>query len=262
MALTEESRKEDLIGKAASMVREAGKKDNTPEAEEFVRQFYSNVPPNDILTTEPKDLYHAALSIWALARQRRAEEVKLKIFNPDPRKHGWSTSHTVVEIINDDMPFLVDSVTSECSASHGRRRFYLVIHPIVRDAIATRRARLTGIGRLLPPETRPERRRRVESLHAPAVLGDQRDPEALQAVPRGDCRNHVLEDVRTDCATTSHSMRDQAWTGRSQDELRSRTRRRKMAAEEDLVEGDGPCCEWMTQQQLHVPRVPRIQLRR
>lgn len=27
------------------------------------------------------------------------------------KSHGWESSHTVLQVVNDDMPFLVDSVT-------------------------------------------------------------------------------------------------------------------------------------------------------
>jgi glutamate dehydrogenase len=33
------------------------------------------------------------------------------LFNPTPRRpHGWESPHTVIQIANDDMPFLVDTV--------------------------------------------------------------------------------------------------------------------------------------------------------
>jgi glutamate dehydrogenase len=38
---------------------------------------------------------------------------KLRVYNPRTEEHGWSSPHTVIEIVNDDMPFLVDSVTME-----------------------------------------------------------------------------------------------------------------------------------------------------
>jgi glutamate dehydrogenase len=37
------------------------------------------------------------------------------VYTPTVEEHGWSASHTVVEVVVDDMPFLVDSVTMELS---------------------------------------------------------------------------------------------------------------------------------------------------
>ena len=52
----------------------------------------------------------AAASIWVHAQQRRPGRPKVRLFNPERDSHGWASPHTVVEIINDDMPFLVDTV--------------------------------------------------------------------------------------------------------------------------------------------------------
>jgi glutamate dehydrogenase len=35
----------------------------------------------------------------------------VRLFNPTLKEHGWESAHTVVQVVNDDMPFLVDSVT-------------------------------------------------------------------------------------------------------------------------------------------------------
>jgi glutamate dehydrogenase len=35
----------------------------------------------------------------------------VRAFNPSPEEHGFQSTHTIVEIVNDDLPFLVDSVT-------------------------------------------------------------------------------------------------------------------------------------------------------
>jgi len=37
----------------------------------------------------------------------------VRAYNPTREQHGWQSTHTVVEIVNDDMPFLVDSVAME-----------------------------------------------------------------------------------------------------------------------------------------------------
>jgi glutamate dehydrogenase len=52
------------------------------------------------------------------------------VFNPDPAKHGYHSGHTVVEIVNDDMPFLVDSVVA--AVNRFGLTAHLIIHPIVR----------------------------------------------------------------------------------------------------------------------------------
>ena len=55
---------------------------------------------------------------------------KVRVFTPSTEQDGWSASgHTVVEVVVNDMPFLVDSVTAEITR-HGHD-IYLVVHPQV-----------------------------------------------------------------------------------------------------------------------------------
>ena len=73
--------------------------------------------------------------MWRFAGRRRPGQAKIRVYNPEPAVDGWSSPHTIVEIVNDDMPFLVNSVTAAINA--GERVVQLVIHPILtveRDA--------------------------------------------------------------------------------------------------------------------------------
>ncbi|WP_028387863.1 NAD-glutamate dehydrogenase [Legionella fairfieldensis] len=77
---------------------------------EFVRQFYSTVALEDLHEWDIDDLYGATINFWSLIQHRAPKETKIRIYNPDFERHGWQTTHTVVEVITDDMPFLVDSL--------------------------------------------------------------------------------------------------------------------------------------------------------
>ena len=64
-----------------------------------------------------------------LRAQARAGTARVRVFNPTIEEHGWQSTHTIIEIVNDDMPFLVDSVTMEVNR-HGLT-LHLIIHPLV-----------------------------------------------------------------------------------------------------------------------------------
>jgi len=59
--------------------------------------------------------------------QRQSGKSKIRIFNPDQDRDGWSGPHTVIQILNDDMPFLVDSVLDELAESS--IPITLLLHP-------------------------------------------------------------------------------------------------------------------------------------
>ncbi|MDQ6836080.1 MAG: NAD-glutamate dehydrogenase, partial [Actinomycetota bacterium] len=98
--------------------------------EEFARQYYQWVPEQDLRDRNPLDLCGSVVAHWRRASQRAPGEAKVGVYNPDMEGDGWHSPYTVVEVVSDDMPFLVDSVTMELS-----RQGYaieLIIHPVMR----------------------------------------------------------------------------------------------------------------------------------
>ena len=127
--------KDSLIESVVSVVQKKLPKGRATAAETFIRLYYKNVPPDDMLREEEDNLYGAALGLWQFGGTRKAGEPKIRVYNPQYDEHGWHAHHTVVEIVNDDMPFLVDSVTAALNGLG--LTVHLVIHPlakIVRDA--------------------------------------------------------------------------------------------------------------------------------
>src|SRR5436305_8634527 len=100
-----------LIDTVCSRVRERVEAEQAPQLEEFVRQYYRWVPPDDLVGRDALDLYGAALAHWKFLEQRSPTEFKVRVYNPTFEQHGWQSTHTVVELVTADMPFLVDSVT-------------------------------------------------------------------------------------------------------------------------------------------------------
>ena len=80
---------------------------------QFIRYYYSNVALEDLQEHDLLDLYGAAISHWNLIYQRAPKEEKIRVYNPQLEQHGWQSSHTIVEVAHDDMPFLVDSLKLE-----------------------------------------------------------------------------------------------------------------------------------------------------
>ena len=110
----------------------------------FVALLYGRVAPEDILGLTTENLYGAALSCWKFLSQRSGGEPNVRVFNPKVEEHGWKSSHTVIEIINDDMPFLYDSVSG--ALNFKGHHVHLALHPVIafeRDENGLRTA-LTG----------------------------------------------------------------------------------------------------------------------
>ena len=135
MALSAEQLKSELVNAVVGRVQERLEDARSVTAADFVRHYFANVPSDDILGESADNLYGSALSLLGLAKQRAAGEARIRVYNPRLEEQGWKSSHTIVEIINDDMPFLVDSVTAELNRLDVE--VHLVIHPVLgveRDA--------------------------------------------------------------------------------------------------------------------------------
>lgn len=78
--------------------------------EQFARSLYQNIPEEDLEQRNDGDLYGAALSLWNEFWKFDSSEPIIRVFNPHLDRSGWQSTHTIVEIIIADMPFLVDSV--------------------------------------------------------------------------------------------------------------------------------------------------------
>lgn len=94
----------------------------------YVRHYYRNVAVEDLRERSAENLAGAARAHLEFARERVAGAPKLRIFNPVKKEHGWDSTHTVVEMVNDDMPFLVDSMSMEL-IRQGLSN-HLTVHPV------------------------------------------------------------------------------------------------------------------------------------
>ncbi|TKC92399.1 NAD-glutamate dehydrogenase [Trinickia terrae] len=81
--------------------------------EPFLLHYYEQADADDVQSRGIADLYGAALAHWQTAQKFVSGSEQLRVYNPVLDQHGWHSDHTVIEIVNDDMPFLVDSVTME-----------------------------------------------------------------------------------------------------------------------------------------------------
>ncbi|MGW1317732.1 NAD-glutamate dehydrogenase [Streptomyces sp. NPDC002426] len=102
----------------------------------YLQRYYLHTAPEDISDRDPVDIFGAASSHYRLAENRPQGTANVRVHTPTVEENGWTNSHSVVEVVTDDMPFLVDSVTNELSRQG--RGIHLVIHPqvIVRRDVA------------------------------------------------------------------------------------------------------------------------------
>ena len=122
----------DAIDQVLERIDAAVPPDQRSPAAVFGAAYLDGVPVRDLAGMSVDDLRGAVLSLWQFGLRRPNAGPSVRVFTPTVDEHGWHTGHTVVEVVNDDMPFLVDSVVQ---ALLGRGvAVHLVIHPILRVA--------------------------------------------------------------------------------------------------------------------------------
>jgi glutamate dehydrogenase len=119
----------ELIEEIIALMKKKVESGQQAILEKFIRKYYSNTSPEDLEESDAVNLYGSVMAHWNFAIDRKPGESKVHIYNPQFEKHGWQSTHTVVEIINDDMPFLVDSVRMALNTRN--LTTHLVIHPVM-----------------------------------------------------------------------------------------------------------------------------------
>ncbi|MFJ6749638.1 MULTISPECIES: NAD-glutamate dehydrogenase [unclassified Streptomyces] len=135
--------KTELLARAARVVESSPAGGKTPvrgldqeTLTGYLQRYYLHTAPEDLADRDPVDVFGAALSHYRLAEMRPQGTANVRVHTPTVEENGWTCSHSVVEVVTDDMPFLVDSVTNELSRQG--RGIHVVIHPqvIVRRDVA------------------------------------------------------------------------------------------------------------------------------
>ena len=106
------------------------------ELADFVSAYFDNTDPDELQGRDPSTLLALANAHWRLLDA--APDVagaRIRVFNPTLAEDGFVSEHTVIQIVHDDMPFLVDSVTMAVNRSG--RMAHWIVHPLLaidRDA--------------------------------------------------------------------------------------------------------------------------------
>src|SRR5215217_3066533 len=178
--------KDELLNKVVARIKEEIPEDQAPQVEEFARQYYGWVDTDDLEDRSPIDTYGAAVSHWNFANRREPGEWKIRIYNPVFEEHGWQSTHTVVEMVNDDMPFLVDSTRMEIN-----RQGY-AIHMILHPLMKVRRDAEGRLVEVLPPDANDEDAISESMIHV--EVDRQTEPSVLE-----DLKGYIektLDDVK------------------------------------------------------------------
>jgi glutamate dehydrogenase len=193
--------KTDLLARAARAAESnpvegpPGQGLEAAELAAFLNDYYAHSAPEDLVGRNSEDVLGAAVSHFRLAAVRPQGTANVRVHTPTVEENGWTCSHSVVEVVTDDMPFLVDSVTNELSRHD--RAIHVVIHPqvVVRRDVTGKLLEVLG-------DQRTEREERPDALPHDACAESWIHVEIDRETDRADLKQiaadlrRVLSDVR------------------------------------------------------------------
>ncbi|OIQ26372.1 NAD-glutamate dehydrogenase [uncultured Vibrio sp.] len=99
-----------LLEKVYKLIQDKLELSDQPLVTQLAQHLFSNIAQEDLIERNESDLYGAVVSLWHHINEKKPEDISVRVFNPTVSRQGWQSTHTIVEMIVPDSPFLVDSV--------------------------------------------------------------------------------------------------------------------------------------------------------
>ncbi len=129
MSLTNKTELASLIADIQAVAESKLSSKETQKLASFFPIYFEETEHADLRQFSSLDLFGAALAHYEFAQKRAPGVQKVRIYTPDFERDGWQSTHSVIEIVNDDMPFLIDSVTMLLARYN--INLHLLVHPVL-----------------------------------------------------------------------------------------------------------------------------------
>lgn len=187
-----------LMGEISNAIRRSLQGMQADAACKFLEHYAAGISTGDLATRSAEEVAAASLSLWSFAQERLPDRSRLRVFNPRSGGVGWGNANTVLELINDDRPFLVESTLAVLQT------FDLPVHVLVHPVMAVRR---DDVGRLLDCDAgRPESMIQI-------IFGPETDASRLEVITHGVLS--AMDDASAAVADTAamHEELNRAFAG-------------------------------------------------
>ncbi len=123
------------------------------QVEKLLMAYYRHISLEDLESESLADLVGAVVAHWQLLCEHKGDDPQIRVYNPNFEEHGWQSQYTVIEIVSNDMAFLVDSLSMGLNGMG--LTINLTIHPIINTQRNNKR-QLVGIADADSSDTQPE----------------------------------------------------------------------------------------------------------
>lgn len=185
--MTERDKIGNLIKKLVAYAKKQLPEDKASLICKFIKLYFSHASYPDLEDRSIADLYGLVMSHWELMSKRQSGEVKLRIFNPVYEEDGWQSTHTIIQVVVEDMPFVIDSIRMETT------RRNLAMHMMIHmGGMRVERGKGGNISGITAYSTEKKKAEVESPIYM--EIDRQTDPDVLKQIEENLYR--VLEDVR------------------------------------------------------------------
>lgn len=96
---------------------------------DFAKIFLAKISAGDLSQMEPQAMAATLQTHWDLFQAKKPGKPSISIHTPSMEENGWTTGRTVIDIVQDDMAFLIDSIVAEI-VRHGQM-INILVHPTI-----------------------------------------------------------------------------------------------------------------------------------
>lgn len=158
---------------------------NNALVEQFVTALYAGLRQEDLSSRSDSDLYCAAISLWNRLNGRSNDVPDICVYNPEISLNGWQSTHTIVEIVVSDAPFLTESVMMTLT------RLGLISHLMLHQPLALKRDKQGNVSKIL---INPKNAKNF-TIDAVFLLEIDRQTESSKLALIRDELNSVLNEI-------------------------------------------------------------------
>ena len=106
-------RKSEMLASVMEFVEERAPADELPALSTFAEMYIRRFPEDAGAQLTPEECFGQVEDLYEFIKVRPPGTRTVRVFTPNLEKNGYETGASVVEVVVDDSPFLVDSVTAE-----------------------------------------------------------------------------------------------------------------------------------------------------
>jgi glutamate dehydrogenase len=133
---------------------------NTPAFEkEFAAHFFAKITGDDLGLMDVTTLWRTARLHFAMMQKRPTGKAAIRVHNPATETDGWPLNRTVIDFVDDDMAFQIDSITAEITRFG--QTICLITHPLL-HATSSRSGKITDIAAEPSEKTKPQSHIHIE----------------------------------------------------------------------------------------------------